>query len=138
MRNLVPAGVGTKLDQAHQLLTQAVHYLQSIADNTTPAQTAARKERFKLSISDSQPYRDAPYPRNVVVGMVFGGDTAGRGTLDWGADDLAVWIPASWSQFPSFSGVVFEIPGGVTIGFTPPANTTKWDVTLFIESGGPR
>lgn len=139
MRNLVPTGVGSKLDQAHQLLTQAVYYLQAISDNTTPKQTAARRERSLLTLSQVQTRRDSIYPRNVVLAILIGGDTAGRGSINWGGDNLPIWIGAGLNQFLQFTGGgdALEIPGGSQISYTPPANTTLWDVTLFLESGGP-
>jgi hypothetical protein len=138
MKNLLPNGVQENITGAFRLLDQAVRLLTTIAQNTSPRAPTSRQKTFRLELSNAQTTRELPFPRNIIVGILVGADHSGRGQINFGADSVGVYLLGNQTILYNFgSQFGLEFGGRLAVSFTPPANTSSWDITMMIEPGGP-
>lgn len=132
---LAPKGFDTLPSQFQSLLgllTQIRDELRTSNNKPSPDAPLARRRRYPLSNDSTATKR---FSSNLVItGLLVGGDTAGRGTLQVGTDKSTYrfWVIANQTQpywFDGDDGI--EVGPGTDVTWIPPTGTTAWDALVI-------
>lgn len=123
-------------------LADQTELLRQIAAQLAPAPAShpdAAPQRYVLSSGNPNARWLTP-GMVTIIGILPGGDIAGRGVLQFGSDSaqsLPIWLAAGVSQLIDLTAMRIELTPGIEVSWVPAGGTT-WDVTIFYRLREPQ
>lgn len=133
---LLDNGTRARLADVQSAIADMRDYLCQIAAQLG-SEAPAREDQAPIRVTLSSMAPSASWQTTDVcniIGVIVGGDTNGRGKLQIGNDTASniFWVQAGISRLYDFGWPLrLTVARGQQITWSPPANTTAWDVTLI-------
>jgi hypothetical protein len=119
--------------QMVNLLTQVRDEVRKLQDVKPPTQAESRPQRYYLT-SAGRSGQQIPTELHI-TGLLISGDSAGRGVLTIGTEQIPFWILGQVTTYYDLGMDNRIVVRGERPSWTPPSGTTVWDVILI---GHPR
>lgn len=133
MLNINPAvlTLPKSIERMIELLTEIRDTTRARRDEKPPERPAARAHWTHISSQGNQQALQIPIEGHV-VGILIGGDTAGRGTINLSQRQYSFWVAANESILYRLTLEDQLVIKNERLSYTPPVGTTGWDVTIIM------